>query len=143
MKQILWSIPAYLLAAFLVFMGAQKFVGDVPIFQIIEANVLEQTGLSIDLIAPAGRYATGVMELVAAALLIFRRLWGALLSATVIAGAIAAHLTFLGISTPMSGASDAPESPMLFILALAFFAISLLTIWIERLGPAKPAPPSS
>lgn len=143
MKQIARSVPAYLLAAFLVFMGVQKFVGDVPIFQIIEANVLVRTGLSIDMIDPAGRYATGVLELVAAALLIFRRLWGGLLSAAVIAGAIAAHLTFLGVSTPMSGASDAPESPMLFILALVFFAISLLTIWIERARPVKPAPPSS
>lgn len=137
MKHLVRALPAYLLAAFLVFMGMQKFIGDVPIFQIIETNVLAKTGFNVDLIEPAGRYLTGVLELLAAALLIIRRLWGALLSITVIGGAILAHLTFLGVSTPVSAEPGAPESPVLFFLALVFFAISLGAVWIERLSAAK------
>ncbi|HAY07557.1 MAG TPA: hypothetical protein PKV67_00300 [Hyphomonas sp.] len=143
MNQLARSAPAYLLAAFLVFMGVQKFVGDVPIFKIIEANVLARTGLNIDLIDPAGRYMTGALELLAAILLILRRFWGALLSTGVIAGAILAHLTFLGISTPMSSGTDAPESPMLFIMALIFFGISILVLWLARLIAAEKSQPLS
>jgi hypothetical protein len=32
----------YVLAAFMAFMGVQKFIGDVPIFAIIEANTATQ-----------------------------------------------------------------------------------------------------
>lgn len=128
-------IPAWLLALFLAFMGLQKFIGDVPIFAIIEANVAARTGIEAGFIEPQGRWLTGVLEFAAAALLIVQRRWGILLSLAVIAGAILAHLTFLGISTPVSGAPDAESSPMLFFMALGALALTLGAAWLDR----KPA----
>src|SRR6266568_9379139 len=54
---------------------------------------------------PAGRYGSGVVELIAAVLLLFQcHAWlGALLAAGVMSGAIASHLTVLGISVQNDG----------------------------------------
>ena len=126
-------ILGYVLAAFMAFMGVQKFIGDVPIFQIIETNAAAQWGLELPWIDPWLKYLTGALELVAAAVLaIGRRFEGAALSVLVILGAIAAHLTFLGISTPMSSDAGAEESPMLFIMALAFGAIAAIVAWMSK-----------
>ena len=138
MPAILFRIPVYLLAAFMAFMGVQKFTGDVPIFGIIETNVAASTGVTLAVIEPYGRYLTGVLELAAAVLLIVRRHWGAWLSVAIIAGAIGAHLTFLGISTPMSGEPGAQKSPVLFIMALGSFALAWLVVWLGR-RPAQQA----
>lgn len=125
MRAVIDRAPAYVLAAFLIFMGAQKFMGDVPIFSIIETNVEAGTGLSIPFIEPYGRYLTGLLEFLAAALLIAKRFWGGVLATLIAAGAVAAHLTFLGISTPASSAPGAVESPMLFIMALGTLGLSI------------------
>lgn len=136
MNQIATRVPAFILAAFLAFMGLQKFIGDVPIFGIIETNLARQAGLQLGFIEPHGRYLTGILEFAAAGLLMFRRRWGALLSLAILAGAIGAHLTVLGISTPVSGEPGAATSPMLFIMALAATAVAALTLWIEAKKPA-------
>lgn len=138
MPAILLRLPVYLLAAFMAFMGVQKFTGDVPIFQIMETNVAASAGLTLGFIEPYGRYLTGVLELAAAVLLLARRQWGAWLSVAIIAGAIGAHLTFLGISTPMSGEPGAEKSPVLFIMALGSFALAWLVVWLGR-RPAQQA----
>lgn len=138
MNQIATRIPAFTLAAFLAFMGLQKFVGDVPIFAIIETNLAQQTGLGLAFIEPYGRYLTGILEFAAAGLLVFRRQWGAILSLAILAGAILAHLTVLGIATPVSGEPGAETSPMLFIIAVAATAVAAFTFWIETRTPAGP-----
>lgn len=138
MNKIAIRTPAFILAAFLAFMGLQKFVGDVPIFEIIETNLAQQTGLGLAFIEPHGRYLTGILEFAAAGLLVFRRRWGAILSLAILAGAIGAHLTVLGISTPVSGEPGAETSPMLFLMALAATAVAALTLWIETRKPAVP-----
>ena len=76
---------------------------------------------------PWGRYATGIVELFAAALLLFpRTVWlGALLAAGVMLGAIASHLTKLGIVVKNDGG-------LLFALALIVFATALVTSVIHR-----------
>jgi len=75
---------------------------------------------------PFGRYASGVVELVAAVLLLFRcHAWvGALLAMGVMAGAIASHLTVLGISVQNDGG-------LLFCLALIVFACSLGVVFLQ------------
>ena len=79
----------YALAAFLVFMGGQKFMGGVPIFDIIETNMSAQWGVNLPWIEPWFRYLTGALELAAAALLIFRqRLVGGGLALLITIGAI-------------------------------------------------------
>ena len=132
MRAVIDRAPAYVLAAFLIFMGAQKFIGDVPIFSIIETNVEAGTGLVIPFIEPYGRYVTGLLEFLAAALLIAKRFWGGVLATLVAAGAVAAHLTFLGISTPASSAPGAAESPMLFFMALGTLARAGLVTFHAR-----------
>lgn len=76
---------------------------------------------------PWGRIASGLAELVAALLL----LWpgtaaiGALLALGIITGAIASHLTVLGIEVRGDGG-------LLFYLALVVFAASAVTLWQHR-----------
>lgn len=76
---------------------------------------------------PWGRYASGVAELFAAALLIFPRTsWaGALLAAGVMAGAIGSHLTKLGVVVQNDGG-------LLFALAVIVLTCALATIYIHR-----------
>jgi hypothetical protein len=124
---------SYLLAAFMAFMGAQKFISDVPIFGIIESNMAAQWRVSLDWIEPWFRYATGVLEIVAGALLVLgRRLAGGGLSLLITLGAVVAHLTVLGIETPMSGAPNAAQTPTLFAMALVALAVSSLVIMMPR-----------
>lgn len=132
MRPFLTAAPSVILAAFLVFMGIQKFAGDVPIFSIIEANVSDRTGITLTFIEPFGRYFTGGLEFLAAGLLLTKRYWGGVLATLVAAGAAAAHLTFLGISTPESSASGAAESPVLFYMALGALALSALVTFLAR-----------
>ena len=76
---------------------------------------------------PWGRYASGVVELFAAVLLLFpRTAWaGALLAAGVMAGAIGSHLTKLGIVVQDDGG-------LLFALGLAVFISALVTLLLHR-----------
>ena len=76
---------------------------------------------------PWGRYASGMVELFAAILLLFpRTAWeGALLAAGVMVGAIGSHLTKLGIVVQDDGG-------LLFALALAVFISALVTLFIHR-----------
>ena len=78
---------------------------------------------------PWGRIASGVFELVAAALLLFPRTAavGALMSLGVISGAIFSHLTRLGLALTEVG--DRGE---LFALALVVFAGSAAVLFIRR-----------
>ncbi len=76
---------------------------------------------------PWGRYASGVVELFGAVLLLFpRTTWaGAFLAAGVMAGAIGSHLTKLGIVVQNDGG-------LLFALALIVFVCALASLAIHR-----------
>ncbi|MEM7052641.1 MAG: DoxX family protein [Acidobacteriota bacterium] len=76
---------------------------------------------------PWGRLGSGVVELIAGILLLIprRAVWGALLSAGVIVGAIGAHLTKLGIEVQGDGG-------LLFILALVVLVGSLVILFLRR-----------
>jgi uncharacterized membrane protein YphA (DoxX/SURF4 family) len=76
---------------------------------------------------PWGRYASGVAELFAAALLLFpRTTWlGALIATGVMVGAIGSHLTKLGIVVKDDGG-------LLFALAVIVFVTALVTLFIHR-----------
>lgn len=76
---------------------------------------------------PWGRIGIGVLELIAAALLLIPRtvVFGALLSAGVIAGAIFFHVTILGISVQNDGGK-------LFALAVVVMVVSLALLYMRR-----------
>lgn len=77
---------------------------------------------------PFGRYASGVAELVAVVLLLVPRtvVFGALLALGVITGAIASHLTILGIEVQ-------GDRGLLFGLACTVFVGSVVILWLRRL----------
>lgn len=76
---------------------------------------------------PWGRYGTGVVELIAGALLISRcHAWlGALLALGVISGAIASHLTVLCIEVQ-------GDHGLLFALAITVFIASAVVLYLHR-----------
>jgi uncharacterized membrane protein YphA (DoxX/SURF4 family) len=78
---------------------------------------------------PWGRIATGVVELVAAVLLLLPRtaVFGAVLTLVVISGAILSHLTRLGVKLPEVG--DRGE---LFALAIVVFVCSAAVLLLHR-----------
>lgn len=78
---------------------------------------------------PFGRIGSGIVELIAAVLLFVPSLtWlGAGLAAGVMFGAIASHLTILGIDVMGDGG-------LLFALACIVFACSLFILWVNRSG---------
>lgn len=78
---------------------------------------------------PWGRWGTGVVELIAAILLLIPGtvVFGALVSLAVISGAIISHLTKLGIA--LTAVGDRGE---LFTLAVVVFSLSLIVLWMHR-----------
>jgi hypothetical protein len=109
-------------------------------FQIVAAVVLAQTLFykfsgaaeskfifSTLGVEPWGRVATGLLELVAVVLLLTPRLavFGGLLSASLMAGAILSHLTKLGLVVQNDGG-------LLFALAVTVFVSASLIVWLRR-----------
>jgi uncharacterized membrane protein YphA (DoxX/SURF4 family) len=76
---------------------------------------------------PWGRIASGIVELVAAILILWPRTTGlgAIIALGVISGAILSHLTVLGIEVEGDGG-------LLFALALVVFAGSAVLAWMHR-----------
>jgi putative oxidoreductase len=76
---------------------------------------------------PWGRIGSGIVELVAAALLLTPRfVWaGAFLALGVMAGAIVSHLTVLGIEVQ-------GDKGLLFALALTVFVTSTVALYLHR-----------
>jgi len=76
---------------------------------------------------PYGRIAIGILELIAAILILIpKTVWlGALLSLGIITGAIVMHLTKLGIEINGDGG-------MVFYMAIVVFVLSLIILWIKR-----------
>ena len=119
----------YFLALFMLAMGAMKIFMNVPIFIILENNLASNFRVDLPWIDPYFKYFTGVLEVIAAILLLLgQRLKGGLLSIAVIGGAIMTHLFVIGIYTPEGADIDGPKSPVLFIMAVIFFLVSL---WVS------------
>ena len=76
---------------------------------------------------PYGRIGIGIVELIAAILILIpKTVWiGALLTVGVIAGAIFMHLTSLGIEVNGDGG-------VLFYMAVLVFVLSLAVLWMNR-----------
>ena len=78
-------------------------------------------------IEPVGRIGSGVTELIAGLLLIFRRssVYGAVLGLGIIVGAILSHLVVLGIVVQNDGGK-------LFFLAILVFVACLASLYFQR-----------
>ena len=127
MSKLLKHAPAFLLAAFLAMMGAQKFGAENVIF----ATIAERSGVS--LFEPQIRMLVGVSEIIAAVLLLFprTRLLGALGAVAIVGGAIGFHLSpWLGISVSM--APGAAPTSMLFMMAVGSFVLAVNVLILAR-----------
>ena len=78
-------------------------------------------------IEPWGRIGTGVIELMASLLLLIPAtiVWGALLAAGTMLGALLSHFTVLGIEVQGDGG-------LLFAYACIVFVLSLSILWLRR-----------
>src|SRR5207244_11517354 len=83
---------------------------------------------SIGTVQVAGRIGSGIMELIAAALLLTPRFaWaGAVLAVAATGGAIVSHLTFLGIEVQ-------GDKGLLFFLAITVFVTSIIALFLHRM----------
>jgi len=110
------------------------------IFQLIAAVILFQTLFfkftgaaeskhifTVLVVEPWGRSGSGMVELVAAGLLVTSRyaVYGALLSLGVMSGALLSHLTRLGVVVQDDGG-------LLFALAVTVFGASAIVVWLRR-----------
>ena len=84
--------------------------------------IFEKAGLG-----DAGRIGSGIVELIAAILILIpRTIWlGALLVLGVISGAIITHLTTIGIEVNGDGGT-------LFFMAVLLFILSGITLWLHK-----------
>src|SRR6266436_4947437 len=82
----------------------------------------------ISTIEVSGRIGSGIMELIAAVLLLTPRfVWaGAALAMAATGGAIVSHLTFLGIEVQ-------GDKGLLFFLAIAVFVTCAITLYLHRM----------
>ena len=117
MKTLLFQITRLLAAVILLQTLFFKFTGAEE-----SKYIFSQVGAE-----PFGRYASGVVELIASILLFTPRfVWlGALLALAVISGAIFTHLTVLGIEVKGDGG-------LLFGLACVVFLCSAFVLWCKR-----------
>jgi len=76
----------------------------------------------------SGRIGSGIIELIAAVLLLTPRfVWaGAILAMAATGGAIVSHLTFLGIEVQ-------GDKELLFFLAITVFVTSIITLFLHRM----------
>ena len=83
---------------------------------------------SIGTVEVAGRIGSGIMELIAAVLLLTPRfVWaGAILAMAATGGAIGSHLTFLGIEVQ-------GDKGLLFLLAIAVFVTTATALFLHRM----------
>ena len=83
---------------------------------------------SVGTVEVSGRIGSGIMELIAAVLLLTPRfVWaGAVLAMAATAGAIVSHLTFLGIEVQ-------GDKGLLFILAITVFVTSAIALFLHRM----------
>lgn len=156
MERVLsWSF-AIALAALLFAVSIQKFVGydPNPVFGLIAAR----SGISF--FEPGMRYVTGVLELIALALVLWpaTRKRGAQLGLLVALGAIGFHLSpWLGVQVPRladlsaalaQGKTAAEIAAMnlptdkgaMFILAVAIAIVAVILVFVERAKTVAMAP---
>ena len=83
---------------------------------------------SIGTVEVSGRIGSGIMELIAAVLLLTPRfVWaGAVLAMAATGGAIVSHLTFLGIEVQ-------GDKGLLFLLAIAVFVTTATALFLHRM----------
>ncbi len=113
--------------------GAVQFL-DPPGENIVFQTIADRSGIS--LAEPAGRFVTGLLELIAAFLLILpmTRRFGAFLAALIMTGAVALHLSpYLGREIPVSldPANTATDGGSLFMLAIIMLVASFLVMVVH------------
>jgi uncharacterized membrane protein YphA (DoxX/SURF4 family) len=117
MKKIVYIILRLIIAIILVQTLRYKFTAHPD-----SVFIFSELGME-----PYGRIGIGILELIAAVLILIPgTIWlGALLTAGVLSGAVFFHLTSIGIEVNGDGGG-------LFFMGLATFILSLIVLWWDR-----------
>ncbi|MDZ4762810.1 MAG: hypothetical protein SGJ21_17255 [Alphaproteobacteria bacterium] len=132
-----WVLALFLGVMFL-WIGDQTLFPPSPGKNVVFPLLSESSG--IYLFEPTGRFVVGVLDILAALLVLapWTRRVGAILAFLIAAGAVAAHALWLGTAIPSEFGSTETDGGQLFNLALALLAASLLLIFVHP-GRAKAA----
>ncbi len=125
MKKSLWLLIARLFIAFFLLQTVIRFK-----FPGHADSVLIFTQMGME---PWGRYLTATVETIAAILLLFPKfsVYGAILTAGTMLGAIGGHFTKIGI-VPMRDGQPIDGGASLFVFAIILFILSGLIICEKR-----------
>ncbi len=120
-----WVLALFLAVMFLLIADQTLFppsAGKNVVFPLLA----EKSGIA--LWEPTGRFVTGLLDVLAALLLLvwWTRRIGAVLALVISAGAAAAHLIWLGTTIPAEFGSTETDGGQLFNLALALLVASVL-----------------
>lgn len=125
-----WGLGLFLAVMYLWIADATLFPREVA-RNVIFPQLAQDSG--IDFFEPTGRLAVGVMEILAALLLLlpWTRRIGAILGALIGLGAVAAHVLWLGIEIPAAVNSDVTDGGQVFYLAVALTVASVLLVFLH------------
>ncbi|KCZ52494.1 hypothetical protein HY29_04210 [Hyphomonas beringensis] len=137
-----WALALFLIAMFVqatIYPLPNPPEGSVKFFDPPGENIVFQTiavNSGVSLFEPTGRVVVGIVELLAALFLLLpmTRRFGAFLSALVLGGAVAMHLSpWLGREIPVSldPQNTATDGGMLFMLAIVMLVASLLLMVVH------------
>ncbi len=138
MREIRW-MASWVLALFLAAMFV--WIADLTLFpaepgkNVVFPLLAEYSGFP--LFEPTGRLAVGLLQVFAALLLLlpFTRRLGAILGLLIAAGAVAAHILWLGLEVPVEQGAAQTDGGQLLYLALALAASALLLVFVH---PGRP-----
>lgn len=141
MREMRW-MASWVLALFLAAMFL--WIADLTLFPTAQGkNVVfpllaEYSGVT--LFEPTGRLAVGVLEVLAALLLLppWTRRIGAVLALAIAGGAVASHVLWLGQEVPVEAGATETDGGQLLYLALAMTAAALVLVFAHP-GRAKTA----
>jgi hypothetical protein len=125
-----WVLALFLAVMFL-WIGDQTLFPPSPGKNVVFPMLAEASG--IYLWEPTGRLVVGVLDVLAAILLILpwpRRI-GAALALAIAGGAIASHLLWLGTAIPTEFGSTETDGGQLFNLALALAVAALILVFVH------------
>ena len=146
-------VASWLLALFLVFIYLQATlhplpdppVGSVKFFDLPGENIVfsvlaKESGYAM--FEPTGRFFVGILELLAAALLLlpYTRRLGGFLSCMILFGAVSLHMSsWLGREIPLSlvPGETLTDNGALFALAVAMLVASILVIVVHPSGKKR------
>jgi uncharacterized membrane protein len=125
-----WAL-GLLVAGILLWIADQTLFPAGPERNVVFPTLADASGIA--LFEPTGRFVTGLLEVLAAVLLIlpWTRRAGALLAILVVAGAVAAQVLWLGMQVPLERGAEQTDGGALFYLAIGIGVAALALVFVH------------